>query len=97
MSSLADSARWTSCSSRLTLIQTDKVHRFPAVLYGAQYWQGLLHWLRAMAVEAHNMAETDLDLLMVADQPDQAVEMVLACNSGTCDHEWHRLPTRPDA
>jgi uncharacterized protein (TIGR00730 family) len=81
----------------LTLIQTSKVHRFPAVLYGAQYWQGLLHWLRAMAVEAHNMAETDLDLLMVADEPDQAVEMVLACNSGTCDHAWHAVVTRPDA
>ena len=33
----------------LTLIQTGKVHRFPAVLYGADYWQGLLDWLRATA------------------------------------------------
>jgi uncharacterized protein (TIGR00730 family) len=81
----------------LTLIQTHKVHRFPAVLYGARYWSGLLHWLRAMAVEEHNLGETDLDLLMVADSPQQAVEMVIACNTGACDHEWHRTPGRPDA
>jgi uncharacterized protein (TIGR00730 family) len=76
----------------LTLIQTRKVHRFPAVLYGARYWQGLMHWLRAMTVEAGNLSELDLDLLMVADSPEQAVDTVVACNTGACEHEWHQQP-----
>ena len=76
----------------LTLIQTNKVHRFPAVLYGARYWQGLMHWLRAMTVDAGNLSELDLDLLMVADSPEQAVDTVVACNTGACEHEWHHQP-----
>jgi uncharacterized protein (TIGR00730 family) len=79
----------------LTLVQTHKVHRFPAVLYGTHYWQGLLDWLRAMTIQAGNLAEDDLDLLMVADTPQQAVEMVIACNTGTCGHDWHAVPAAP--
>ena len=30
----------------LTLIQTGKVKRFPVVLYGSEYWSGLLDWMR---------------------------------------------------
>ena len=30
----------------LTLVQTGKVTRFPVVLLGTAYWQGLLDWLR---------------------------------------------------
>ncbi|MGN6380766.1 MAG: TIGR00730 family Rossman fold protein [Gaiellales bacterium] len=76
----------------LTLIQTHKVHRFPAVLYGAGYWQGLLEWVRSTAVEAGNLTSDELDLVMVADNPDEAVEMVIACNTGACGHPWHALP-----
>ena len=31
----------------LTLVQTRKVTRFPVVLFGSQYWGGLLDWLRS--------------------------------------------------
>ena len=37
-----------------------------------------------------NVSEADLDLTMVADSPDEAVAMVVACNTGTCDHPAHQ-------
>ncbi len=74
----------------LTLIQTGKVHRFPAVLYGSEYWSGLLDWVGSTMLEEGNVSRADLELTMVADSPEEAVAMVIACNNGTCDHPAHQ-------
>ena len=76
----------------LTLIQTHKVHRFPTVLYGSAYWAGLLEWLRSTVRDAGNVFDLDLEIVMMADDPERAVAMVIACNTGACDHEWHQHP-----
>ena len=61
----------------LTLIQTGKVAHFPVVLYGSDYWRGLLSWLREHVLAAGLVAEDDLALLHVSDDPAEIVE--LAC------------------
>jgi uncharacterized protein (TIGR00730 family) len=76
----------------LTLIQTRKVRMFPTVLYGERYWTGLAAWIRDTAVAAGNVSEEDLELLQIADSPEQAVEMVVACTTGTCSHVRHQRP-----
>jgi uncharacterized protein (TIGR00730 family) len=76
----------------LTLIQTRKVRMFPTVLYGERYWTGLAAWIRDTAVAAGNVSEEDLELLQIADSPEQAVEMVVACTTGTCTHVRHQRP-----
>ncbi len=76
----------------LTLIQTGKVHRFPAVLYGSEYWGGLLEWIRSRMLEEGNVSADDIDLAMVADTPEEAVAMVIACNTGKCAHPVHQRP-----
>ncbi len=62
----------------LTLVQTGKVTRFPVVLLGTAYWDGLLAWMRASMVAAGWIAPTDLDLLWVTDDVEVAVEHILA-------------------
>ncbi|HET6171598.1 MAG TPA: TIGR00730 family Rossman fold protein [Gaiellales bacterium] len=55
----------------LTLIQTAKVKRFPVVLYGSEYWSGLLDWVReTLAVEGMVSAD-DLALVQVVDTTDE--------------------------
>jgi predicted Rossmann-fold nucleotide-binding protein len=76
----------------LTLIQTHKVRMFPTVLYGNHYWSGLADWIRETVVAAGNVAEDDLDLLQISDSPEQTVEMVVACTTGTCGHPRHVRP-----
>ena len=62
----------------LTLVQTRTITRFPIVLFGHEYWDGLVTWLRD-AVAAHGMiSPTDLDLVMVTDDIDEAVAHVQA-------------------
>ncbi len=40
----------------LTLVQTKKVTKFPVVLFGTEYWGGLVDWIRASVAEAGNVS-----------------------------------------
>lgn len=62
----------------LTLIQTGKIDRFPIVLMGTETWRGLLGWLRDDALADGRLAESDLDLLTLTDDPDEAIAAILA-------------------
>ncbi len=61
----------------LTLIQTRKIKNFPVVLFGSEYWGGLLDWLRNTMEPAGNISPGDLDLLYVTDSPQDAAEHVV--------------------
>ena len=56
----------------LTLIQTGKIHDFPVVVMGRQFWSGMQEQLDTM-VERGMIDRTDLDLLLVTDDVDEAV------------------------
>lgn len=61
----------------LVLIQTGKIANFPVVLYGADYWRGLVEWLRGTMLGGGKIAEADLSLLPVADSPAEACRLVM--------------------
>jgi uncharacterized protein (TIGR00730 family) len=58
----------------LTLIQTGKVEHFPVVLYGRDYWAGLLAWIRDKPLYEEKISPEDLDLLIVTDSVEEASE-----------------------
>lgn len=61
----------------LTLIQTLKIERFPVVLVGSEFWEGLIDWLKAVVLEkASNISEKDLDLFKMADTADEVVDHI---------------------
>ncbi len=55
----------------LTLIQTRKIHNFPVILYGSDYWRGLLDWLDTTMAAKANISPGDLGLFIVADSPEE--------------------------
>jgi uncharacterized protein (TIGR00730 family) len=55
----------------LTLIQTAKVKRFPVVLYGSQYWGGLLAWIHETLLVERMVSADDLALVQVVDSTDE--------------------------
>jgi len=61
----------------LTLVQTHKVTGFPIVLLGADYWSGLLAWLRDTVHPQGMIAAADIDLLQVAADAQEAVDIVV--------------------
>jgi uncharacterized protein (TIGR00730 family) len=60
----------------LTLIQTGKVAEFPVVLFGSEYWRGLVDWLRTGPLAAGTISPDDLAMFAVTDDPARAVELV---------------------
>lgn len=60
----------------LTLIQTDKIRQFPVLLYGSDYWAGLLDWMAGPMLTQHNIAAADLELMRVLDDPREVCRIV---------------------
>ena len=61
----------------ITLIQTEKIGKFPIILVGKSYWQGLVDWVKNTMLEVeNNISPKDLDLLMVVDTADEAVKII---------------------
>ena len=61
----------------LTLIQTEKITKFPVVLVGKSFWGGLVDWIKTTLLEReHNISPDDLDLFTVVDEPEEAVEVI---------------------
>ena len=58
----------------ITLIQTKKIGRFPIVLVGSSFWEGLLDWIKNTLLEQGNISEKDLKLFRVVDTADEAIE-----------------------
>ena len=68
----------------LTLIQTGKVRDFPVVLFGSEYWRGLLDWVRNSLLAEGKISPDDVDLLVVTDSPEEAVRVVVECYRHNC-------------
>ncbi|MFO7938649.1 MAG: TIGR00730 family Rossman fold protein [Bacteroidales bacterium] len=61
----------------ITLIQTDKIGKFPIVLVGTEYWSGLLDWVKNTMLEReNNIKEEDLDLIQLVDTAEEAVAVI---------------------
>ena len=60
----------------LTLVQTKKVTKFPVVLFGSEYWGGLVEWIGSSVAGAGNISPPDLGLLHVTDDVDDMVRVV---------------------
>ncbi len=61
----------------LTLVQTERIPRFPMILFGKEYWRGLLGWMKTQMRE-HNqfIGPDDLNLLTVTDDPKQVIRVI---------------------
>lgn len=68
----------------LTLVQTGKVDNFPIILFGSEYWGGLLDWIKKTMLPNGKISADDLNLLVVTDSVDEAVAMIINCYNQQC-------------
>ena len=61
----------------LTLIQTGKIYQFPVIFFGRHYWAGLIRWMQARLLGEKKISAGDLDLMIVTDDPREAVQIVV--------------------
>ncbi|WMJ72352.1 TIGR00730 family Rossman fold protein [Cytophagaceae bacterium ABcell3] len=61
----------------LTLIQTKKIGRFPIILYGREFWNGLIDWIKDVLLKReNNICAEDMNLINVVDTPAEAVKVI---------------------
>ena len=71
----------------LTLIQTGKIYHFPVIMFGRHYWAGLVRWLRSRVLLERKISPSDMDLMLLTDDPAEAAKAVIAA---------YQTQTRPD-
>lgn len=60
----------------ITLIQTDKIGKFPIVLVGRTYWSGLIDWFKSSMLVEKNISPEDIDIFHVVDDATEAVAVI---------------------
>jgi uncharacterized protein (TIGR00730 family) len=69
----------------LTLIQTGKVKDFPVILFGKEYWSGLVDWLTKTVAHERKVDAKDLKLFRVTDDPAEATRIVIEARKKSHD------------
>jgi hypothetical protein len=58
----------------MTLIQTKKIEKFPIILVGSEFWEGLLDWIKSTLLNKfNNISPKDLDLFHIVDSPEEVL------------------------
>ena len=61
----------------ITLIQTYKAEKFPIILVGTDFWEGMVNWIKQALLEKNNnISESDLDLFQTADTKEEVIEIL---------------------
>lgn len=61
----------------ITLIQTHKIDKFPIILVGSEFWDGLLEWVKSTLLDNFkNISPTDIDLIEVVDSAEEVIEIL---------------------
>jgi uncharacterized protein (TIGR00730 family) len=60
----------------LTLIQTQKITPFPVILFGTEFWGGLVDWLKNRLVAEGTISESDLNLFHITDDVDEVIDII---------------------
>lgn len=61
----------------ITLIQTEKIGRFPIILVGKDYWEGLIKWIIEVMVEREkNVSPEEMNLITLVDTADEVVDNI---------------------
>ncbi|MBN1446253.1 MAG: TIGR00730 family Rossman fold protein [Candidatus Omnitrophica bacterium] len=60
----------------MTLIQTGRIHKFPVVLVGSEYWGGLAGWIEKHVLGNGYIDKKDLNIFCIVDEPEDAVKCI---------------------
>ncbi len=61
----------------LTLMQTEKIFPMPLILFGVDFWQGLIDWLRGTMLANGTISEEDFEFIKLTDDIDEVVSIMV--------------------
>ena len=61
----------------MTLIQTKKIGKFPIILVGKDFWNGLFDWVKEVLIKKYkNVSPEDMDLISIVDNEKEVVDIL---------------------
>jgi len=60
----------------INLIQSERIPPFPVILFGREYWNGIITWLRNSVLKNGNISKKDLEIFTVVDNPREVVKVI---------------------
>ena len=61
----------------INLIQTNKVEKFPIILVGSEYWEGIIDWIKkTLLLENNHISKEDLNLFKIADTKEEVINFL---------------------
>ena len=60
----------------ITLVQTQRIPRFPVILFGRSYWKGLLQWMKSVLESREFISPDDLELVTVTDDVQESIDLL---------------------
>ena len=61
----------------ITLIQTNKIEKFPIIMVGTDFWKGMIDWIKSTVLEKfENVSATDLDLIHLVDTEEEVISIL---------------------
>jgi len=60
----------------LNLIQTERIGKFPVIMVGKEYWQGLVEWIKRVPLKKKCIQEEDLKIFKVVETPQEVVKAI---------------------
>ncbi len=64
----------------ITMIQTNKMNRIPAVLVGKKYWHSLLRWIRDNMEQNGYISDNDEELFKIVETAEEALAYIVQCH-----------------
>jgi uncharacterized protein (TIGR00730 family) len=74
----------------LTLMQTHKIYPLPLVLFGSDFWSGLIDWIKDKMFEYGTISEEDMQLIVITDDPDEVVRIMVE------HRHWKEIQRHPE-
>tara|TARA_B100001175_G_scaffold303697_1_gene298948 strand:+ start:19 stop:693 length:675 start_codon:yes stop_codon:yes gene_type:complete len=61
----------------ITLIQTNKIERFPVILYGSEFWSGCVDWIKnTVSKKFNNVSTNEMLLFEIVDSKDEIIDIL---------------------
>ncbi len=61
----------------ITLIQTNKIERFPVILYGSDFWSGCIDWIKnTVCQKFNNISTNEMLLFELVDSKEEIIDIL---------------------
>ena len=61
----------------ISYLLSKKIQKIPIILYGSEYWNGLLKWMKEIVFEKEKcISKSDFDNFIVSDDIDEVIQTI---------------------